>query len=75
MNQALSFWFSLFGTLALAVPLLLAFFPVLQALAQKLLGLEGSGGALFAATVPLLGLLLLAYLAVMVIPRRDETDE
>ena len=68
MNWAISFWLSLLGTLAIALPLLLAFFPVLDALGGRLLG---SGGAT-AIVAPLLGLTLIAYLVVMMIPRCDD---
>ena len=44
MNWAISFWLSLLGTLAIALPLLLAFFPVLDALGGRLLGSGGRHG-------------------------------
>ena len=71
MNWTITFWLSLLGTLAMAVPLLLACFPMLQALSGHLVG---SGGAA-AIVAPFLGLILIAYLVVMMIPRQDETGD
>ena len=67
MSWAVSFWLSLLGTLAIALPLLLAFVPVFDTLGRRLLGT----GTATAVVAPLLGLMLIAYLVVMMISRRD----